>query len=604
MNARLESPLAQAARALSETPLDASAFAAKWLEQQCSVIGGVTHGVVVLGTPPAERYTPVAIWPPGAPPSPPLIAAAELALAEGRGVLSRPAGEAVRLVVPIMIDSIARGVVGLELGSGTVAPRSAMRQLEWGVAALRERLSAERTRDAMARATRADTTLDSLAAALEQERFLAASQAAVSELALRLECERISVGFFEKDRCVVTAISHSAGFGRKVELTQALAAAMDEAVDQRTSLIFPPSTGSGTMVVRAHERLARSSAGAVLTVPFTVRGRFAGALVAERMSGRPFDQTAVDELGAATALLGPILEAKRRNDLPIAIKLIEALKEQQLRMFGPRYAGRKLAALSIGLLLLLALVVKAPYRVTADARVEGRVQRSVVAPYDGFIRGAVARAGDVVAKDQELATLDDRDLSLERLNRVTERQQRQLAYDRALGERDRVESSISLAQIEESSAQIGLLDNLLSRSKLVAPFKGVVVSGDLSRSIGATVRRGDMLFQIAPLDEYRVVLSVDESQIADLQRGQTGHLLTTSLPSHPFALKVEQITPVAEARDGRTVFRVEAALQGSTTALRPGMEGVAKIDIEPRLVVWIWTRTLVDWLRIRLWSWW
>lgn len=601
MNARLSSH--PAARTPPEPSLDVPTFAAKWLEQQCSIIGGVSHGVVVLGTPPAERYTPVALWPPGEPPSPPLVAAAELALAEGRGVISHPAGQPVCLVMPLMIESLPRGAVGLELSAKAAPARAAMRQLEWGVATLRERLSVERMHDALARATRADTTLDSLAVTLEQARFLGASQAAVSELALRLGCERMSIGFVANDRCVVTAISHSAGFGRKVELTQALAAAMDEAIEQRTSLIYPPLAGSEARVVRAHGRLARRGAGAVLTVPFLVAGQFAGALVVERSPGRPFDQATLDELGAAAALLGPILDVKRRNDQPLAVKVIDALKEQQLRMFGPRYIGRKLAAMIALVLLLAALVVKAPYRVVADARIEGRVQRSVVAPYDGFIRSAAARAGDVVEKDRELASLDDRDLTLERLNRVTERQQRQLAYDRALGERDRVESSIALTQIEESSAQIGLLDNLLARSKLLAPFKGVVVSGDLSRSIGATVRRGDILFQVAPLDAYRVVLSVDESQIADLQRGQGGNLLTTSLPSQPFALKVEQITPVAEARDGRTVFRVEAALEGSTAVLRPGMEGVAKIEIERRRVVWIWTRTLVDWLRIKLWAW-
>ena len=109
-------------------------------------------------------------------------------------------------------------------------------------------------------------------------------------------------------------------------------------------------------------------------------------------------------------------------------------------------------------------------------------------------------------------------------------------------------------QIEESEAQIGLLDALIARARLSAPFGGVVVAGDLSRSIGGTVRRGDLLFQVAPLDAYRVVLSVDESQIADVRLGQRGSLLTTSLPTEPLALEIEQITPVAEAGEGRTVF--------------------------------------------------
>lgn len=137
----------------------------------------------------------------------------------------------------------------------------------------------------------------------------------------------------------------------------------------------------------------------------------------------------------------------------------------------------------------------------------------------------------------------------------------------------------------------------------MAPFAGVVVAGDLSRSIGRTVRRGEVLFQVAPLDAYRVRLGVDESQIADIQVGQRGSLLTTSLPTEPFAIEVEQIIPVAEARDGRTVFQVEANLESPSAVLRPGMEGIAKIDIGERRLTWIWSRMLIDWLRLKLWTW-
>ena len=49
---------------------------------------------------------------------------------------------------------------------------------------------------------------------------------------------------------------------------------------------------------------------------------------------------------------------------------------------------------------------------------------------------------------------------------------------------------------------------------------------------------------------------------------------------------VERITPISTARDGRNYFRVEAALEGPIAALRPGMEGVAKIDAGRRRRVW------------------
>jgi multidrug resistance efflux pump len=579
-------------------------FAAAWLERQCELIGGVRQGVVVLGQPPVEHFAPIASWPPSQQLPEKLIASGELALAQGRGVISQTNGEPARLAVPLMLDGVVRGVAALELDpAAATSPRVAMRELEWGTAWILERLRSEFGLTTDLRARRADTTLDSLAVALMQERFAAAAQAAVGELATRLGCERVAIGFTEGDHCRVAAISHSAGFGRQVELTRALAAAMDEAVSQRASLIHPALDPDEPLATRAQSELARRGAGAVLTVPFLAGDRFTGALVAERSLDLPFDQAAIDQLGAAAALLGPVLDIKRRNDRWLPAKVLESLRQQLRRAIGPHYVGRKLALAGVAILAVLAWLVTATYQVVTEARIEGRIQRSIVAPFDGFVRDAPVRAGDLVAEGQELASLDDRELTLEHLNRVTERQQRQLAYDRALSQRDRVQANVARTQIEESEAQISLLNVLIGRARLTAPFAGVVVAGDLSRSIGGTVRRGDMLFQVAPLDAYRVVLSVDESQIADMRVGQRGTLLTTSLPTEPLEIVVEQITPVAEARDGRTVFRVEASLEQPVAALRPGMEGIAKIDVEQRRVVWIWTRTLQNWLRLQLWTW-
>jgi hypothetical protein len=48
---------------------------------------------------------------------------------------------------------------------------------------------------------------------------------------------------------------------------------------------------------------------------------------------------------------------------------------------------------------------------------------------------------------------------------------------------------------------------------------------------------------------------------------------------------------------------VEARLHRITERIRPGMEGVAKTNIEERLLIRIWTEGLVDWIRLMLWKW-
>lgn len=98
-------------------------------------------------------------------------------------------------------------------------------------------------------------------------------------------------------------------------------------------------------------------------------------------------------------------------------------------------------------------------------------------------------------------------------------------------------------------------------------------------------------------------MQVGEREAFELAEGQTGQLLLAALPDTLMALTVEKITPVSTAQDGRNTFRVEASLDGSSEHLRPGMQGVAKIDIGQRKLIWIWTHSLADWLRMWTWSW-
>ena len=204
---------------------------------------------------------------------------------------------------------------------------------------------------------------------------------------------------------------------------------------------------------------------------------------------------------------------------------------------------------------------------------------------------------------QLIARLDDRDLILERLKWATERQRKVLEFEKAMGERNRTEQKISATQIEQADAQIRLVDEQLSRARLTAPFNGLIIAGDLTQSIGGSLQRGQEMFQIAPLDSYRVVLEVDETQIADIAVAQKGQLVVSSLPGEAYDVAVSKITPVSKAHDGRNTFKVEAQLAEAPAALRPGMRGVAKIDIDRRRMAWIAARSFLDWLQITAWRW-
>jgi multidrug efflux pump subunit AcrA (membrane-fusion protein) len=229
------------------------------------------------------------------------------------------------------------------------------------------------------------------------------------------------------------------------------------------------------------------------------------------------------------------------------------------------------------------------------------MQQAVVAPFAGYLASANARAGDLVDQGQVLAVLDDRDLLLEQEKLLSERDKHTKEYQQALAIRDRAQVSIMSARIDQVKAQLELVEQQLQRTKLRAPFAGVLVSGDLSRALGAPIERGQLLFEIVPNEGYHVTLEVDEHDVAELAQGQEASLRLAGMPDESIPIRISRIFPVASAEDGGNHFRVEGELEETPQGLRPGMQGVAKVVIGRASLLTVWTSSLVD--RLRFWAW-
>ncbi len=203
---------------------------------------------------------------------------------------------------------------------------------------------------------------------------------------------------------------------------------------------------------------------------------------------------------------------------------------------------------------------------------------------------------------QTLAILDNRKLEVERQKFEGQKRQISQQYYDALADQDRTEIAKLNAQIAQIDSEIALVDIQLSRTTLIAPFDGVVVSGDLSQALGAPVELGKVLFEVAPLESYRVVLEVPERNISYLENGQIGHLIITALPDKKFELVVDNISPLANSDAGGNFFKVEATLGKDSPLLLPGMRGVTKISSIDKDLWWIWTHRLIDKISLFIWS--
>jgi RND family efflux transporter MFP subunit len=587
-------------------------FCRAWLAIQCRMVADVSAGVVVLGKGDNGHFAPVAFWPDSRRNLKHLAEVAERALAERHGLVVKvPAAgpgagrERYGVAYPIQSEGRVHGVVALDIAARPESQMQAvMRQLQWGSAwleLLTRRQEAER--DAGPR-ERLWTVLELVAVAVSHPGFYAAATAFVTDLATRLKCDRVSLGFVRRGQAQVRAMSHSSRFEKRANLVRAIEAAMDEALDQQTVTVYPEPAGSSPLITRAHAELAgQHGAGAICSVPLRGGDKFVGVLTLERSAERPFDAATVELCEALAEVGGPILEVQWREDRPFIKKAIEALRLHTERLVGPRHVALKLIAGGAVLLTLFFAVARGEYRVSAKTVMEAAIQRAAVAPFNGYIAEAKVRAGDLVRQGEVLCTLDDRELKLERLKWLSQHEQVARQYQQAMAKRDAAQVKILTSQLDQARAQLALLDDELSRTQVAAQFDGVVVTGDLSQSLGAPVERGQTLFEVAPLESYRVVVQVDERDIDDVRIGQRGRLVLTGFPTEPLPFTVAKLTPVSTAREGRNYFRVEAALDAPSERLRPGMEGVGKIGAGRRRLIWIWTHHAIDWLRLKLWSW-
>jgi RND family efflux transporter MFP subunit len=341
----------------------------------------------------------------------------------------------------------------------------------------------------------------------------------------------------------------------------------------------------------------------VLTVPILDGGRPIGAITLERDHGPEFEPATVALGEAICALVGPTLRTRVEGERWFAGRFVRTAADWRDRLIGPGHQSLKVGVAVAVLVLLFLAVADGEFRVAARTTIEGSVQRAAVAPYDGFIRHAPVRAGATVRKGDLLAEMDDRDLRLDHAKWAAEREQVAGRYGEALAKRERAAVGIIAAQLAQAESQLALAEEKLARTRISAPFDGLIVSGDLSQSLGAPVEKGKVLFELAPLDAYRVALRIDERDVGFVRPGQRGELALSGIAGETLPFVVRTVTAVSTPQDGRNFFRVEAQLDRATARLRPGMEGVGKVSIEKRSLVWIWTRNFVDWLRLSLWNW-
>ena len=579
-------------------------FSEKWLATVCSLLPGVYSAVFLVPGQGNDQLHLLARWPDDLSQHQDFFAVAKYALKK-RGEVCLPRAHVINeqaldyFAKPVYIRSRLAGVIAIKMQHLPTSKHLAVfhsikRSIRWlGLASFDKPVTDDFY----------SSVVGMLANCFEQSSYQQGLMRMVAELTAQFDCERVAFAELRGHHCSVVALSNSAEFDQRSNLVRKIADAMDEAVEQDSTILFPDRRGR--VIQRAHQELGRKfGSGAIATLPLVTGGKVFGAVTLMRSEELPFDDDTLNLCQQTLSLLTPFLALRREQEKSIFARLGDSMVQGLRDLFGASYLQGKLLILVIVAMLVFASLAEGDFRVTANAVLEGEVQRVVAAPVSGYLLSSSVRAGDIIRAGQEVAMLNDAELRLEltRLNGRLQKSRRE--YREAQSARDLVNVRVIREQINQIDAEIALVRQQLQSLRLTAPFDGVVIEGDLSQMLGAPVERGDTLFKIAPLEGYRIILKVDESLIAHIEKGQAGQLTLSSLSRQQFPLLIEQITSVAKAENGANIFRVEASMPNAPALLRPGMEGIGKIYTGRERLIWIWTHEIVDWLRLWVWSWW
>ena len=211
---------------------------------------------------------------------------------------------------------------------------------------------------------------------------------------------------------------------------------------------------------------------------------------------------------------------------------------------------------------------------TGTAPIEAFAEADVIAKVDGEVRELHVEEGDMVDKNQILATLDGDRLRLElsesqaRLRKM----QRDFQRNQELEEKGLIsEGDFERIQydLEALQASFNLASLELDYTQIRAPIAGVVSERYLK--LGNTIKTGDPVFRVTSFDPLVAYIYVPEREFRQITAGQPVRIEIDALPGPPLIATVTRISPVVDPETG--TFKITIELSDADQRIKPGMFG-------------------------------
>ncbi|WP_045245980.1 efflux RND transporter periplasmic adaptor subunit [Thermus filiformis] len=202
----------------------------------------------------------------------------------------------------------------------------------------------------------------------------------------------------------------------------------------------------------------------------------------------------------------------------------------------------------------------------------------------GISRQALAEAEN--AYESARRTLENARASLEAAREALRLREAQLKEDLRSQEAALAQARLALEEARSN----------LAKARVTAPVDGVVLS--VAQNPGAQVGPTTPLLTLGDLSAFRLVLEVDETEIARVKEGLPVEVSLEGLPGETLRGRVEAISPQGEVVNNIPVFKVTVRLPPDER-LRPGMSADGEIIVEEARDVLVVPKRAVERVRNR-----
>lgn len=513
------------------------------------------------------------------------------------------------VIVPITAANLTAAAVFVVATNNPAVLTRAKERLEMTVSLL----SLYEMRQALAKRNvdldRLRESMEVLASINEHSRVKGATMALCNEVASRWKGQRVSLGFLKGRYVKLVALSHTEKFTRKMKLVQDIESAMEECLDQDTEILHPPHKDAAN-ISRAASRLSDGHGpSTLLSLPLRRDGKVIGVMTIERAVDDPLTMEEAETLRLMCDLLTARLSELHTHDKWIGGKAADVTRKGFSFLVGSQHTWVKLLIIGIIGFVCFSVFVKGPDRVDANFTLFARQRQLITAPYAGYLAEVRVEKNDTVKKGDILVVLDTAELQGQLATTNAELATFRREADQARRDGEKGKELIALAKADKSIAQMRLIRLRINQAEIKATIDGTVIAGDWKRQLRSYVEPKTPLFEIAPLKDVYAELSVPENRIADIQMLDRGELSSRASPGSYIPFEIERINAVAEVDEQLNVFKVRVKLLPGEALdeaiankwLHPGVEGVAKISVGEEPYGFLWTRDLVNWLRMKLW---